>query len=193
MSLSFLPPILSSLVFHSLLARLPCFCNRSIFDGLQYLFSLLDSLTRGRRRSPTDSLLHLQPREFLHPARDTPQAILEPLASTDARRPQALPRNVRVRDRDGVLLRQRGEMLVLERAGVRRDVVRRLGEEIVEGEEEERGGQREACEDGAVAREDGPAQRGHADVEQCGRERFVGGDEGLDAVCGKKKCNRFFI
>lgn len=91
-----------------------------------------------------------------------------------------------MRDRDGVLLRQRGEMLLLERAGVRRDVLRRLGQEIVEGEEEERGGQRDAREDGPVAREDGPAQRGHADVEQCGRERFVGGDEGLDAVWERK-------
>ena len=148
---------------------------------MHYLFRLLDRLTRSRR-PPTDRLLHLQPRKILNPAGRAAQAILEPLASAGARRPQALPRHVRVCERDGVLLRQRGEMLLLERAGVRRDVVRRLGQEVVEGEEEERGGQRDARHDGAVACEDGPAQRGHADVEQRGRERFVGGDEGLDAV-----------
>ena len=59
--------------------------------------------------------------------------------------------------RDGVLLCQRGEMRFLQRAGVVRDVVRHLGEEVVEGEEEERGGQHDAREDGAVAREDGAA------------------------------------
>ena len=56
-----------------------------------------------------------------------------------------------------MLLRQRGEMRLLERASVVRDVVRRLGEEVVEGEEEERGGKHDARQNGAVAREDGAA------------------------------------
>ena len=46
--------------------------------------------------------------------------------------------------RDLVLLRKRGEVRLLERAEVLRDVVRRLGEEVVEGEEEERRGETEA-------------------------------------------------
>ena len=62
-----------------------------------------------------------------------------------------------MRYRDRVLLRQRGEMRLLERASVVRDVVRRLGEEVVKGEEEERGGKHDARQDGAVAREDGAA------------------------------------
>ena len=43
-----------------------------------------------------------------------------------------------MRNRDRVLLRQRGEMRLLERTGVRRDVLCRLGEEVSEREEEER-------------------------------------------------------
>ena len=71
---------------------------------------------------------------------------------------------MRVGDRDRVLLCERGQVLLLERPGVRRDVSRRFGEEVVEGEEEERRREQRARKDGAVPREDGAAQRGHADV-----------------------------
>ena len=57
-----------------------------------------------------------------------------------------------------MLLRQGGEMLLLERAGVGRHVLRRLWEEIFEREVEERWGKQGAREDGAVAREDGAGQ-----------------------------------
>ena len=56
---------------------------------------------------------------------------------------------------------------------------------MVEGEQEERGRQRDAREDAAVAREDGAGQRGDADVEQPGRQRLFGGDEGFQAFCAQ--------
>ncbi len=54
-----------------------------------------------------------------------------------------------------MLLRQGGEMPLLERAGVGRHILRRLWEEIFKGEVEERGRKQDTREDGAVACKDG--------------------------------------
>jgi hypothetical protein len=178
-NLSLLPPMLY-FIFYGLLSRLPCF-RSSTFDRLQCLLDLLDSLSRNRC-STSERIMHLQPRQFLDFAHSATQAILDLIASADARRTKAPPRHVGVSNRDGVLLRQRGEILLLERPGVRSDVVCRLGEEVFAGEEEERRRKQNAGKNGAVPHEDGATQRCHADIEQCWREGFVRGDEGLGTI-----------
>lgn len=111
-SLDFSPPFLSFL-FYSLLTGLSC----CIFDGLQCVLGLLDGLARNRRPT-TECLIHLQSREFLNLARSATQSILDLIASANTRRTNALPRHMAMRNRDRVFLRQRREMLLLERAGV---------------------------------------------------------------------------
>ena len=57
----------------------------------------------------------------------------------------------------------------------------RLGEEVVEGEEEERGGEGEPPKE-AVAGDDGTGEGRDADIEDAGGEGFVGGHQRLHPV-----------
>ena len=61
----------------------------------------------------------------------------------------------------------------------------RLGEEMVEGEEEDGGGKGEPPK-GAVAGNDGAGEGRDADVEDVGSERFVGGHQRLHPILIKE-------
>ena len=77
--------------------------------------------------------------------------------------------------RDLVLLRKRGEVRLLERAEVLRDIVRRLGEEVVQGEDEEGRWEGKSSEN-AVPGDDGAGGSCDADVEDARGEGLVGGN-----------------
>ncbi len=80
-------------------------------------------------------------------------------------------------------------MRFFERAEVGRDIVRGLGEEVVEGEEEERGREGQSPEE-TVAGKDGAGESRYADIEDTGGEGLVWGYERLYPVFRHRVRNR---
>lgn len=74
------------------------------------------------------------------------------------------------------------EILLLQSPDIPLDVLGGLGEEVVGGGEEEEGREEEPRGEDAGACEDGGGEGGDADVEEPGGEGFGWGDEGFEAV-----------
>lgn len=85
--------------------------------------------------------------------------------------------------RNLVLLRESGEVRILEVAEIRSEIAACLREEMPRGEHKEERRKERPRGEHAIAREDGARQARDACVQQAGRERLVGRNDRLNALC----------